>query len=70
MFIVGVQVDENFGAGLCLTRTGALRRAFIGIFLELLYVELAFGLIFEGLVTDFVWPIHWVANTLCSRSFI
>ena len=51
MLIVRVQANENFDTSLRLiTRTRASRRAFI----ELLYVELVFGLIFEGLVTDFV----------------
>ena len=49
MLIVRVQANENFDTSLRLiTRTRASRRAFI----ELLYVELVFGLIFEGLVTD------------------
>jgi hypothetical protein len=55
MLIVGVQANENFDTSLCLiTRTRAPRRAFIELCLDLLYIELVFGLIFEGLVTNFV----------------
>jgi hypothetical protein len=51
MLIVMVQANENFDTSLRLiTRTRAPRRVFI----EPLYVEFVFGLIFEGLVTDFV----------------
>ena len=55
MLTVGVQANENFDTSLCLiTRTRTQRRAFIELCLELLFVKLVFGLIFGGLVTDFV----------------
>ena len=55
MLIVGAQANENFDMSPCLiTRTRAPRRAFIELCLDLLYIEFVFGLIFEGLVTDFV----------------